>query len=62
MDKVMKYQKVMSVLRVCRTTLYYMDRDGILRARRMRGNRLYYLESDVENYIKSMPYHCRPKN
>ena len=56
MDKVLRAGQVREILGVCRTTLYQLDRQGQLRSRRMKGNRLYYLESDVQNYLVSLPY------
>lgn len=57
MDRAMKAKEVLEVLGICRTTLYYLGLDGSLPARKMRGNRLYYLQSEVDNYLKSLPYH-----
>lgn len=56
MDRVLKAGQVREILGVCRTTLYELDRQGQLRSRRMKGNRLYYLESDVKNYLSTLPY------
>jgi predicted DNA-binding transcriptional regulator AlpA len=57
MDKALKSSQVREILGIGRTTLYRLDIAGILPARKMHGSRLYYLESDVQNYLKSMPYH-----
>jgi predicted site-specific integrase-resolvase len=56
MDRVLKAAQVREILGVCRTTLYELDRQGQLRSRKMKGNRLYYLESDVKNYLATLPY------
>jgi predicted site-specific integrase-resolvase len=56
MDKVLKSSQVRDILGVCRTTLYELDRHGLLRSRRMKGNRLYYLESEVTKYLAALPY------
>ncbi len=56
MDKVLKAAQVREILGICRTTLYELDRQGQLRSRKMKGNRLYYLESDVKNYLSTLPY------
>lgn len=60
MDRVLKAAQVREILGVCRTTLYELDRQGWLRSRKMKGNRLYYLESDVETYLASLPYTRAP--
>ena len=60
MDKVLKAAQVREILGICRTTLYELDRQGQLRSRKMKGNRLYYLESDVRNYLASLPYTREP--
>ena len=55
MDRGLKSSQVREILGVCRTTLYRLDKEGVLKARKIRGSRLCYLESDVENYLKSLP-------
>lgn len=57
MDRALNSGQVREILGICRTTLYVLDKEGVLRARKMRGNRLYYLESDVMGYLNSLPYH-----
>lgn len=56
MDRILRASQVREILGVCRTTLYELDRQGQLRSRKMKGNRLYYLESDIRDYLSSLPY------
>jgi predicted site-specific integrase-resolvase len=56
MEKILKAAEVRKILGVCRTTLYQLDKKGELKSRKLAGNRLYYLESDVDKYLKSLPF------
>ena len=54
MRNVKKYkpQEVCKILNVCYKTLYRWDKADIFKARRSVTNRRYYLQSDIEEFIK----------
>jgi predicted DNA-binding transcriptional regulator AlpA len=54
MEKLLPPKKVGVILNKGRTTLYRMAISGELCPRKIRG-RLGYLESEVEEFIKSLP-------
>ena len=54
MRNVKKYKpnEVCKILNICYKTLYRWDKADIFKARRSVTNRRYYLQSDIEEFIK----------
>lgn len=50
----MKPKEVAQILGVSERTLYRWDKVGVLKTRRTQTHRRYYLESDVQDYIKNV--------
>ena len=47
-----KPEEVCEILNICYKTLYRYDKNNVLRARRSPTNRTFYLESDIQDFIK----------
>lgn len=50
--KIYRPKEVVEILGICFKTLCGYDKQGILKARRTTTNRRYYLQSDIEDFIK----------
>ena len=54
-DKLLREKEVQEILSVSRTYLWRLRKQGKIQAVVQGGNRVYYRQSAIKNYIESLP-------